>query len=91
MQGRDHWAISRPYSCACVATSNVSDFYLKQFQILALLCAEGGVYYSDQQFVSAGGAGEEAALPQRAQALSKFGEFIRTFQIDPKSGAFPYA
>ncbi|EFN58868.1 hypothetical protein CHLNCDRAFT_34202 [Chlorella variabilis] len=52
---------------------------------------EGGVYYSDQQFVSAGAAADEAALPSRAQALSKFGEFIRTFQIDPKSGAFPYA
>jgi hypothetical protein len=54
-------------------------------------CAEGGVYYSDQQFVSAGAAADEAPLPSRAQALSKFGEFIRTFQIDPKSGAFPYA
>lgn len=52
---------------------------------------EGGVYYSDQQFVSAGAAGDEAPLPSRAQALAKFGEFIRTFQIDPKSGAFPYA
>lgn len=49
------------------------------------------MYYSDQQFVSAGAAADEAALPSRAAALSKFGEFIRTFQIDPKSGAFPYA
>ena len=54
-------------------------------------CAEGGVYYSDQQFVSAGAAADEAPLPSRAQALSKFGEFIRTFQIDPKSGALPSA
>lgn len=57
----------------------------------AVLHAEGGVYYSDQQFVSAGAAADEAPLPSRAQALSKFGEFIRTFQIDPKSGSFPYA
>lgn len=49
------------------------------------------MYYSDQQFVSAGAGAEEGALPSRAAALSKFGEFIRTFQIDPKSGAFPYA
>lgn len=58
---------------------------------LPLLPAEGGVYYSDQQFVGAGGGGDEAALPSRAQALAKFGEFIRTFQVDPKSGSFPYA
>jgi DNA replication licensing factor MCM5 len=51
---------------------------------------EGGVYYSDQQFVSAG-ASDESQLPSRAAALAKFGEFIRTFQVDPKSGAFPYA
>lgn len=49
------------------------------------------MYYSDQQFVSAGAPADEAALPTRQVALSKFGEFIRTFQIDPKSGAFPYA
>ncbi len=49
------------------------------------------MYYSDQQFVSAGAGADDASLPSRAQALSKFGEFIRTFQIDPKSGAFPYA
>lgn len=45
--------------------------------------AEGGVYYSDQQFVSAG-AGDEAQLPNRAAALAKFGEFIRTFQVWPR-------
>lgn len=49
------------------------------------------MFYSDQQFVSAGGGGEEGALPSRSAALSKFCEFIRTFQVDPKSGAFPYA
>ena len=49
------------------------------------------MYYSDQQFVSAGAPTDDAPLPSRAQALSKFGEFIRTFQIDPKSGCFPYA
>ena len=49
------------------------------------------MYYSDQQFVSAGAAAEDAAQPSRSQALSKFGEFIRTFQVDPKSGSFPYA
>eukprot|EP00887_Chlorella_sp_A99_P001470 scaffold8.g1470.t1 len=52
---------------------------------------EGGVYYSDQQFVSAGAAGDEGPFLTRQQALSKFGEFIRTFQTDPKSGSFPYA
>ena len=52
--------------------------------------AEGGVYYSDQQFVSAG-AGDDAPSLTRQQALVKFGEFIRTFQEDPKSGSFPYA
>ncbi|PSC72741.1 DNA replication licensing factor MCM5 [Micractinium conductrix] len=55
---------------------------------------EGGIYYSDQQFVTQHGAahGDEAA-PQlsRAQALAKFGEFIRAFQIDPKSSTFYYA
>lgn len=56
-----------------------------------LLTAEGGVYYSDQQFVSAGAAADEAPLPSRAQALAKFGEFIRTFQTDQKQLGFPYA
>ena len=55
---------------------------------------QGGIYYSDQQFVTQHGAahGDEAA-PQlsRAQALAKFGEFIRAFQIDPKSSTFYYA
>ncbi len=40
------------------------------------------MYYSDQQFVSAG-ASDESQLPNRSAALAKFGEFIRTFQVRP--------
>jgi hypothetical protein len=49
------------------------------------------VFYSDQQLVSAGANPEDAPRLTPQQALVKFGEFIRTFQVDPNSGSFPYA
>ena len=52
--------------------------------------AEGALYYSDQQFISVGRDDERTTLTQQ-QALTKFGEFIRTFQVDNKSSSFPYA
>ncbi|KAK2080399.1 hypothetical protein QBZ16_000252 [Prototheca wickerhamii] len=51
---------------------------------------EGALYYSDQQFISVGRDDERTTLTQQ-QALTKFGEFIRTFQVDNKSSSFPYA
>lgn len=49
------------------------------------------MYYSDQQFVSAGAADADGLSLTHQQALSKFGEFIRTFQTEGKSTEFPYA
>ncbi|KDD74918.1 mini chromosome maintenance complex MCM2/3/5 protein, partial [Helicosporidium sp. ATCC 50920] len=52
---------------------------------------EGGVFYSDQQFVSAGAVHDEAPTLTPQQAIVKFGEFLRTFQVDNKSSVFPYS
>lgn len=69
-------------AATAAATSNASSACRPLFLLPWLLPppAEGGVYYSDQQFVSAG-ASDESQLPSRAAALAKFGEFIRTFQV----------
>jgi hypothetical protein len=62
---------------------------------LAFVCdgAEGGIYFSEQQFVAAGNGDDEVALrhhnPQ--QTVAKFGEFIRNFQEDRTTNIFPYA
>lgn len=48
------------------------------------------MFYSDQQFISAGAAEDSPQLTNQ-QALTKFGEFIRTFQVNNKSSSFPYA
>lgn len=70
-------------AAAAAATSNASSASAAHFSCCPGCSphpAEGGVYYSDQQFVSAG-ASDESQLPSRAAALAKFGEFIRTFQV----------
>jgi DNA replication licensing factor MCM5 len=53
--------------------------------------AEGGVYFSEQQFINAGVDGEEGGPPSAAAAVARFGEFIRTFQEDRATAAYPYA
>lgn len=37
------------------------------------------------------GRDDERTTLTQQQALTKFGEFIRTFQVDNKSSSFPYA
>ena len=51
---------------------------------------EGGVYYSEQQFINAGMDGEATALTGQ-QAVARFGEFIRNFQEDRTTNVYPYA
>jgi hypothetical protein len=48
------------------------------------MLAEGGVYYSDQQFISAGADAAELNHLNPQVVRSRLGEFIRTFQVDPK-------
>lgn len=43
------------------------------------LCAEGGVYYTDQQFHPIG-TSEDGVTLTHAQALLKFEHFIRNYQ-----------
>ena len=55
-----------------------------------------GIYFSEQQFVSANGETDPGAFgtvqqlsPQ--QTMARFGDFIRNFQEDRTSNLFPYA
>jgi len=56
--------------------------------------ASSGIYFSEQQFVSANGddAGVFSHQTLSApQTIAKFGDFIRNFQEDRTSNVFPYA
>lgn len=54
------------------------------------LFAEGGVYFSEQQFINAGAEGVDANITPQ-QAVARFGEFIRNFQEDRTTNIYPYA
>ena len=58
---------------------------------LCWLHAEGGVFYSEQQFINAGVDGDAAAAMSGQQAVARFGEFIRNFQEDRTTNVYPYA
>lgn len=81
------WAWSEPACCRpCLPQLHGSDLHWPSTPTPA----EGAVFYSDQQFISAGAAEDSPQLTNQ-QALTKFGEFIRTFQVNNKSSSFPYA
>eukprot|EP00889_Picochlorum_renovo_P000305 jgi/Picre1/27335/NNA_000304.t1 len=53
---------------------------------------EGGVYFTEQQFVATNGDDDVAlTAPGPQQTIVKFGEFIRNFQEDRTTNIFPYA
>ncbi len=54
--------------------------------------AEGGVYFTEQQFVATNGDDDVSlTAPGPQQTIAKFGEFIRNFQEDRTTNIFPYA
>lgn len=58
-----------------------------------ILCVfvEGGIFFSEQQFVNAGDDGVQLSSLGPQQTIAKFGEFIRNFQEDRTTNVYAYA
>lgn len=69
----------------------IAHFLEPAYLIFEFCATEGGVFYSEQQFVNAGVEGDDLGALSGQQAVARFGEFIRNFQEDRNTNVYPYA